>query len=101
MKLFETNRLEIRCLKSTNKKHFAELFTDPKVLELIPQKAFSEDQITTIFNKSLSFDLSDLNNQKCACGIYKKGHTELIGLALFLINEDDEKELGYRFRVNY
>jgi ribosomal-protein-alanine N-acetyltransferase len=101
MRLFETERLEIRGLKSDDKEHFSELFTDPKVLELIPQKAFSEDKITTIFNKSLSFDLSDLNNQKCACGIYEKGHTELIGLALFLINDDDEKELGYRFRVNY
>lgn len=25
----------------------------------------------------------------------------MIGLALFLINEYDEKELGYRFRVDY
>jgi ribosomal-protein-alanine N-acetyltransferase len=25
----------------------------------------------------------------------------MIGLALFLINEEGEKELGYRFRVDY
>ncbi|MCT4629541.1 GNAT family N-acetyltransferase [Winogradskyella sp.] len=101
MKIFETERLEIRRLKSVDKEHFAELFTDPKVLELIPQTPFTENQITEIFNKSLHLHLRDLNNQKCACGIYEKGNTELIGLALFLINEDDEKELGYRFRKNY
>lgn len=101
MKIFETERLSIRSLESVDKKHFAELFTDVKILELIPQKAFTENQITDRFNKSLNFELSDLNNQKCACGIYEKERAEMIGLALFLINEEGEKELGYRFRVDY
>ncbi|MBA5630233.1 GNAT family N-acetyltransferase [Moheibacter lacus] len=101
MKIFETERLEIRRLKSMDREHFAELFTDPKVLELIPQTAFTENQITDRFNKSLNLKLSDLNDQKCAFGIFKKRETELIGLALFLINEDNEKELGYRFRKKY
>ena len=30
-----------------------------------------------------------------------KEKPEMIGLALFLINEDGEKELGYRFRANF
>src|SRR5690554_5343402 len=81
MKILETERLEIRRLQSIDKELFAELFTDPKVLELIPQKAFTENQIKDRFNKSLNL--------------------ELIGLALFLINEEDEKELGYRFREKY
>lgn len=101
MKIFETERLIIRRLERADKKHFAELFTDPKILELIPQKAFTENQITERFNKSLNFELSDLNNRKCACGIYEKGNAEMIGLALFLINEQGEKELGYRFRLDY
>lgn len=101
MKIFETERLEIRRLKSVDKELFAELFTDPKVLELIPQKPLTENQITDRFNKSLNFELSDLSDQKCAFGIFEKGKTELIGLALFLINDDYEKELGYRFRQKY
>ncbi len=101
MKIFETERLEIRRLQSVDKELFAELFTDPKVLELIPQKAFTENQIKDRFNKSLNLELSDLNDQKCAFGIFERGKTELIGLALFLINEEDEKELGYRFREKY
>lgn len=101
MKIFETERLIIRRLESVDKKYFAELFTDPKILELIPQKVFTKNQITDRFNKSLNLDLRDLNTQKCTCGIYEKGNPEMIGLALFLINENGEKELGYRFRTNY
>jgi ribosomal-protein-alanine N-acetyltransferase len=101
MKIFATDRLEIRRLKSVDKELFAELFTDPEVLELIPQKAYTENQITDRFDKSLNLELNDLNDKKCTFGIFEKGKTELIGLALFLINEENEKELGYRFRKNY
>ena len=79
-------------LKKADKKNFAELFTDPRVLELIPQKAFTENQITERFDKNLNLNLNDLSNQKYACGIFEKGNAELIGLALFLINENDEKD---------
>ena len=101
MKIFETERLIIRSLEKVDKIYFAELFTDPKILELIPQKAFTQDQITDRFKKSLNFKLSDLKDQKRACGIFEKEKSEMIGLVLFLINEDGEKELGYRFRTNF
>ncbi|WP_319499527.1 GNAT family N-acetyltransferase [uncultured Draconibacterium sp.] len=101
MELFKTERLVVKSLKAEDRVYFAELFTDPKVLELIPQKAFSEGQITDRFNKVQNFELDDLKYKKCACGIYETGNTELIGLALFLINDNNDKELGYRFRVNY
>jgi ribosomal-protein-alanine N-acetyltransferase len=101
MNIFETERLSIRSLENVDKKYFAELFTDPKILELIPQKAFTQDQITDRFKKSLNFKLSDLKDQKRTCGIFEKEKSEMIGLVLFLINEDGEKELGYRFRTNF
>jgi len=101
MKILETERLIIKRIESVDKKHFAEMFTDPRVLELIPQKAFTENQVNERFNKSIHLKISDLNSQKCTCGIYEKGNDEMIGLALFLLNEENEKELGYRFRVDY
>jgi len=101
MRIFETERLIIKSLESADKKHFAELLTDPKVLEQIPQIAFTESQITDRFNKSLNIDVSDLKKQKCLCGIFEKDNPEMIGLAMFLINEENEKELGYRFREDY
>lgn len=101
MKIFETERLVIRRLVEEDRDAFAEMFTDLDVLRLIPQHPFTESQITERFNKGLKFELDDLNDQKCICGIYEKEQTELIGLALFLLDEHNEKELGYRFRVNY
>jgi [ribosomal protein S5]-alanine N-acetyltransferase len=101
MKIFETERLIVRSLENADKKYFAELFTDPKILEPIPQKAFTESQITERFNKNLNLKSSDLNKKKCACGVFEKANSEMIGLALFLINENNEKELGYRFRTAY
>lgn len=101
MKIFETERLIFKRLEAVDKEYFAELFTDQNVLEAIPQIAFTEGQITDRFNKSLRIELSDLKKQKCACAIFEKDNSELIGLALFLINEENEKELGYRFRLDY
>lgn len=101
MIIFETDRLIIKGLEPANKNDFAELFTDPKVLDLIPQKAYTESQISDRFNINLDLKISTLTNEKCTCGIFEKGNPEMIGLCLFLINENDEQELGYRFKVNY
>lgn len=101
MILFETERLLVKSLESLDKKYFAELFTDQKILKAIPQKAFTESQITDRFNSNLNLEFSNLKYRKCACGIFEKGNPEMIGLSLFLINEDNEKELGYRFREEY
>ncbi|WP_299779130.1 GNAT family N-acetyltransferase [uncultured Formosa sp.] len=101
MLLFETDRLQIKGLTQKDKTYFAELFTDPQVLELIPQKAFTAAQITHRFNNNQNLDLSRLQNEKCVFGIYEIGQSELIGLCLFLINSDQEYELGYRFRTAF
>lgn len=101
MRLFETERLTIKNLKSADRKYFVELFTDPNVLGLIPQIAFTDSQITDRFNQNLNIELNDLKEKKCTCGIFENDNPELIGLALFLLNEDNERELGYRFRTNY
>jgi ribosomal-protein-alanine N-acetyltransferase len=83
MILFETERLIIKSLESTDKKYFAELFTNEKVLQLIPQKAFTESQIMNRFHKNLNLEFSNLKHRKCTCGIFKKGNAEMIGLSLF------------------
>ncbi|WP_297098786.1 GNAT family N-acetyltransferase [uncultured Draconibacterium sp.] len=101
MIIFETERLAVRRLEPADKEYFAELFTDPKVLAPIPQKAFTESEINDRFTKSMRLTLNDIDKQKCACGIFEKGNTKMIGLALFLLNENNENELGYRVRPKY
>ena len=101
MIIFETERLVVKKLERSDKEYFTELFTNSNILKLIPQEALSEEQVSLRFNKSLKFDLRNLHSEKCALGIFEKERSELIGLALFLINEDEQKELGYRFREKY
>ena len=80
---------------------FSELLSDPKIIEPIPQPKFTENQILEKFTENLNVTKRKLEKEKCVCGIFEKGNSEMIGLALFLINDESEKELGYRFRVNY
>ena len=101
MKIFETERLIIKSLEQKDKDVFIELLSHPKIIEPIPQERFTEDQILEKFNDSLHLKKEDLGNKKYACGVFKKGDPKMIGLSLFLINDENEKELGYRFRVKH
>ena len=101
MEIFETERLTIKFLEHKDQNLFSELLSDPKIIEPIPQPKFTENQIAEKFTENLNLTKSNLEKEKCVCGIFEKGNPEMIGLSLFLINTDNEKELGYRFRVNY
>lgn len=100
MKIFETKRLVIKSLERKDLNNFIELFSAPKIIDPIPAK-YTKSEILDRFNKNLNLKKSVLEKKKCACGIFEKGNSEMIGLCLFLTNDENEKELGYRFRVNY
>lgn len=100
MILFKTKRLIVKSLESSDLNYFEELLSDPNIIAPIPQTKFTESQILERFNENLNLK-SISEKKKCACGIFEKGNPEMIGLCLFLTNNENEKELGYRFRVNY
>jgi len=101
MKIFETERLIIKSIEKKDQDIFVELNSDPKIIDPIPQPRFTENQILEKFSESLNLKESVLEKEKCSCGIFEKENPEMIGLCLFLTNDEQEKELGYRFRVNY
>ena len=101
MKVFETDRLEVRKIKESDEEYFTELLTNDLILEKIPVKPAPREIVKDRFQKAMEIELSDIGMKKCFCGIIEKGNDEVIGLALFLINEDDQQELGYRFRPQY
>lgn len=101
MKLFETERLLIKSLETKDQKYFTELVSDPKIIAPIPQPKFTEEQIVAKFQENLNLGLSDLQKERSIFGIFEKGNSEMIGLCLFLTNDEKERELGYRFRVPY
>ena len=100
MKIFETERLVIKTIENKDQKDFFELLSDPKIIEPIPQPKFLENQMLKKFSESLNLK-SVLEIERCACGIFEKENPEMIGLALFLTNDENEKELGYRFKTKY
>lgn len=101
MKIFETDRLEVRRITESDKDNFAELITNPVILEKIPVAPASKEIVADRFAKAMEIELSDIGMKKCFFGIAEKGKDEVIGLALFLINETKGQELGYRFRPKY
>ena len=101
MIVFETERLIIKGLEQADKIYFSEMLTDLSVLELIPQDPFSKSQIRDRFSKNLNLTLKDIQTKKCLFGVFEKDNPELVGLCMFLYNEDNDNELGYRFRTNY
>lgn len=101
MTIFETERLIIQSLKMTDENVFFELLSDPKVIDPIPQQRLTESQISDRFHKNLNLKLGNLKNERSVCGIFEKGNPDMIGLCLFLLNDENDHELGYRFGVNY
>lgn len=101
MIIFETERLRIKALENKDKHSFIELCSKPEIIDPIPQPKLPEKEVLEKFSENLNLELSSLKHKKCICGIFEKGNSEMIGLALFLINEENENELGYRFKVPY
>ena len=100
MKLFKTRRLIIKTLDSADFIYFNELFTDSKILNYIPKK-FTPKHILNRFNSNLNLDINHLKCKEFLCGIFLKHLPEMIGLAMFLLNEKGKREIGYRFRTLY
>ncbi len=53
------------------------------------------------FQEFLDMNENILENVKNVLGIYKRGNTELIGLCGLLTNDENDRELAYRFREKY
>lgn len=101
MEMFETKKLVVRSLEGKDKSYFIELLSDPKIIDPIPQLTLTEVQILDKFHEHLNLEWEDLHREKYICGIFEKDNPEMIGLCLFLTNDENDKELGYRFRFNY
>ncbi|WP_435262274.1 GNAT family N-acetyltransferase [Tenacibaculum sp. nBUS_03] len=99
--IFQSERLIVKAIQKTHKKDFVELLTDEKIIKAIPQDKPSKESIEEKFQLALSFDGDIKGNTISLLGIFEKQKEELIGIAGFLTNEEDDKELGYRFRKQF
>ena len=101
MLIFQTNRLIIKTLEREDKEYFIELLSAPEIIDPIPQPVFSMEDMMDKFEDNLNLTGNILDNKTSVWGIFEKGNSEMIGLCLFLTNDENVRELGYRFRAKY
>lgn len=99
--LFETKRLVVKKVGSKDKSSFFQLFSDPIIIDSIPESKYTDNEILKLFRNSKELKKDNVTEKECVFGIFTKSISEMIGLALFLINNEDEMELGYRFKPAY
>lgn len=95
--IFETKRLTIKKIEKNDKLHFSRLLSDLAIVSSIPQPPFSETEIKEKFDKAIDAPITILESRVTILGVYPKNESTLIGLCAFLTNNDEDKELGYRF----
>ena len=96
--IFKTERLIVRKLVKTDQYFFTELLSNRDIIDAIPQKAYSQKEIDNRFQEFLSASSEIKDLKRNVWGIIEKDKNELIGLCLFLTNNEKDRELGYRFR---
>ncbi len=101
MIIFQTPRLDIRNFKSADKAYFVELVTKLEIIEPVPQSPMPAKQIEEKFAKAINPQGTILDNETSIWAICEKGREEVIGLCALLTNDENDRELGYRFRVEY
>jgi RimJ/RimL family protein N-acetyltransferase len=99
--IFTTSRLEIKQLKSTDKDYFIELLTTTEIIELIPQPKPPISKVLNMFNEFCSYETSALKAERMVWGIYETGNNDLIGLCGLLTNDENQREIAYRFRIPF
>lgn len=97
--IFQTPRLDIKKLTEKDFLFYTELVSDPEIINPVPQQKWSEEEISNRFERFTNYD-SD-NNETIVLGAFEKGKDELIGLCALLTNDENEREIGYRFRKKY
>lgn len=99
--IFETERLTISTILDKDKAHFIELVTNPDIAGNIPQVPFPTEKINKVFSIALNSYTHMPETEQSIWGVFEKGETELIGLCAILTNDENQPELGYRFRPPY
>ena len=91
----------MRRMKKEDSPFFIELVSKPEIIDPIPQQKWSEKEIQERFEEFSSYLMPPLQSEKTIWGIYQHGNDELIGLCGLLTNDEDDREVGYRFRKPY
>ncbi len=99
--IFETENLIIKTIEKKDKINFSRLLSDIAIVSPIPQPPFSEVEIKEKFSKVVNSLVNIIEDKITILGVYVKDEVDLVGLCAFLTNDEEDKELGYRFLEEY
>jgi len=92
--IFETTRLRVRRLEKTDKDLFYEMMSNPNVMLPIPQKPMNRIESDDMFSELFLQKNPRLKN---IWAVTKKEENIFLGLCGFLINNEKDDEIAYRF----
>ncbi|MCH2044883.1 MAG: GNAT family N-acetyltransferase [Saprospiraceae bacterium] len=98
---FTTARLDVKEMCADDLDFFIELLSAPEIIEPIPQTSLPKESIIKQFDNFSNYSSDPKNKEKVVWGVYEKNTTELIGLCALLTNDENQREIGYRFRQKY
>lgn len=98
MVIFESSRLQVKPITEEHKTEFTELLTAEEIITMIPQQCPSEENVNRKFKIATSFNNNIKETSVSLLGVFEQHKNELIGIVGFLTNNDEDRELGYRFR---
>lgn len=101
MNVFDTQRLSVKIITEKDRSLFVELLSDPRIIPSAPHRKVDMDDVLAKFKQSLNTSSIPVKGQNNILGVFIKGHADMIGLAAILTNDEQDWELGYRFRVKY
>ena len=101
MTIFNTTKIRIQKIQETDKSLFIELLSAPEIINPVPQSPMTKDEMLTMFKEALSSNQNVKEKERVVWGIYQLDSTELIGLCGIITNDENQREIAYRFRKKY
>tara|TARA_R110002050_G_scaffold109799_1_gene221394 strand:+ start:125045 stop:125575 length:531 start_codon:yes stop_codon:yes gene_type:complete len=101
MQIFETERLTVQEMELKDFPYWRELLSDHRIIDPIPQPIFTEQEIKDKFEENRNLKKRIADNPRIIWGVFVKGDPTMMGLCMLLTNDEGDREIGYRFRVDY
>ena len=99
--IFETNRLSIRKLTQDDFQAFHEMQNNPKVLEFVVGRGFTEEENRKQLKGCIE-KYSKLDNDFWVWAVIRKSDNEFVGTCAVIGDKDENSnEIGYRFLEKY
>lgn len=99
--LFSTPRLVVRQLVDADFERFLELHTKSKIVQMIPHPPLALEEVKNRWDSYSDYTVATMQKERNVWGISLTDEPQLIGLCALLTNDEQQREMGYRFHDEY